>query len=171
MFTTIVLSAFLAQGQEDREKLKKEILERVEAMIREEEAKLLKRVQELLDRELASSKPEEKKPDAAEAPAKKRGFLGVNVSDLTDDDRDEFKVKPDEGGVKVTNVVPDSAADGKIEIDDIILQVNGVKVTDFPSLAAEIQKAGGGAEVTFSIAREGKRQEIKIKIGIHPDDQ
>jgi C-terminal processing protease CtpA/Prc len=175
---------------DDKAKLKKEILQKVEEMIKAEEARILKNIEALLDKELgkggdhkdqptgkSTDKPADKPTDKpAEKPAektngKKRGFLGVRPGELTDDEREELKIKPDEGGVKIGEVIPDTAADGKLEADDVILKVNGEKVADVQALVAALQGAGAGTEVTLSIVREGKRSEVKIKLGIHPDDQ
>jgi S1-C subfamily serine protease len=174
-FLAVVIAGLVAAGpafaQDDKEKLKKEILQKVEEMIKAEEARILKQIEELLDRELAKKPDEPPKPKPDEPPKKQRGYLGVRPGELTDDDRQEFKIKEDEGGVKIAEVIPETAADGKLEADDVILQVNGEKVSDVPGLIAAVQKSGAGSEITFSIVREGKRMEVKLKLGVHPDDK
>lgn len=180
-----VLAANIAFGQDDEKaKLKKEILQKVEELIKAEEARILKDIEALLDRELGAQKPADQptgKPDEkpADKPAdkpsdeakKKRGYLGVRPGDLSDEEREELKLKPEDGGIKIGEVLPDTAADGKLEADDIILKVDGKVISDVQGLISAIQASGAGQEIVLNILREGKPKEVKIKLGVHPDDQ
>lgn len=106
-----------------------------------------------------------------DVPPHKRGYLGVQPEEVTDEDRTELKIKPEEGGVKVGAVLPDTAAVGTIEEGDVILKVAGTAIPDAEALVQAIQyKSTAGQEVIFSVVRKGKRLEIKVKLGAHPED-
>ncbi|MBI5401291.1 trypsin-like peptidase domain-containing protein [Candidatus Wolfebacteria bacterium] len=62
-------------------------------------------------------------------------------------------------------VAPGSPADkaGIIE-NDIILEVNGVKVNEENTLAALIQKRQIGEEITLKISRKGEEKSVKVKL-------
>src|SRR4029077_21234068 len=87
----------VAQDQ-DKDALKKELLKEVEKRLRSEDERLLKDIEKLIDEELKGGekaaprvvppKPEPKAEPKAEAPKRKgRGYLGVRLIELTDEDR------------------------------------------------------------------------------------
>lgn len=66
-------------------------------------------------------------------------------------------------------VVPGSPADkaGLVE-NDIIIAVNGVKLEDQNSLTTEIGTYNVGDEITLTIMRKGKQQDVKVKLEEFP---
>lgn len=66
-------------------------------------------------------------------------------------------------------VIPGSPADkaGLIE-NDIILEVNGVRLEDKDSLPKEISKLNIGDEVTLKVLSKGKEKEVKLKLEEFP---
>ena len=61
----------------------------------------------------------------------------------------------------VYSVVPDSASEGVLEKDDVVLEANGTPVTDVAVLR-EIVNAGGGDPVELLIERDGEEQTVSI---------
>lgn len=101
---------------------------------------------------------------AEKSPAKpERGFLGVSVSPLEDDELQELGVKH---GVRVEAVEKESAA-GKAGIleDDVILAVEGEKVRSPQGLTEIIRDLAPGTAVKIAIQRQGKAHEVKAVLG------
>ena len=65
-------------------------------------------------------------------------------------------------GLSVASVLPDRPAQGKLEVGDVILAVNGRTVKDPRELRRQIA-AGGGAPVRFRIRRDGRPRTVTIR--------
>ena len=104
-------------------------------------------------------------------------YLGVYFSNTENKAlRKYYGVANDAGGVLVTDILPFSSADGFLKEGDIILQINGVAVSDDATFAfrnnerldmqhlINMQKVGETAEL--KIQREGKI--IMVKIPLKP---
>jgi serine protease Do len=75
------------------------------------------------------------------------------------------QTQPGEGGVVVTDVVPNSpAAKAGLRRDDIITAVDNQPVTSPEELRDAIQKAGAGKEVTLQVVRGKEKQTIKATL-------
>ncbi len=102
---------------------------------------------------------------AAEKTAEKgeRGFLGVSVRSLDDDELQKLGVQH---GVLVEAVEKESAAEkaGILE-DDVILAVDGEKVRSPLSLTEIVRELAPGTAVKVAIQRQGKAQEVKAVLG------
>jgi len=97
--------------------------------------------------------------------ASKRGYLGVQVDELSDAMKIALGV---EYGVLVTEVIEDSPAEeAGIEIGDVILELDGEKIEDTEDLVYLVKKRPE-KEVKLVILRKGKRKEIKVKLGEKP---
>ncbi len=71
-----------------------------------------------------------------------------------------------EGGVVVTDVVPNEAADdGGLEIGDRIIGLNGERVGSMGSLAADVQLHNPGEVLEFTIVRDGEEIVLPIALG------
>ncbi len=64
--------------------------------------------------------------------------------------------------IEVLNVTTGLPADGKLEVRDVFLEVNGVKVTDAQQVADEIQKSDAGKSVRFLVERDGEEVTVDI---------
>jgi len=163
-----------AQGgdQETKERLKREIMAEVEKMLRAEEDRILKSVDQMLKEEFGKlgKKQEPPKPEPGPAP-KARGYLGIRPAELTDDERQELGLKDDEGGVRIAEVLPDTPA-GKagLEVDDVIVRVDGRSFDGVQGAITLIGSKGPGQKVVFSIIRDNERKDIEVTLMKHPDD-
>ena len=74
-----------------------------------------------------------------------------------------YKVKVKTSGVAVTAVFPGTPADGKLEVGDVVVSVNGkpVKTTDELRRAMSTVKVGAG--VTFGVRRSGGVQTVSLQ--------
>jgi serine protease Do/serine protease DegQ len=94
----------------------------------------------------------------------KRGLLGVQGTELNADLANSFGYDQSTGAF-VNEVIKDSGADkAGIKSGDIITAINGKKVKSFAALRAEIATQRAGNEITVTVFRDGKYQDIKVKL-------
>jgi len=96
-----------------------------------------------------------------------RGFLGVGLrsAEYTAESDPNFKG----GGATINNVVSGGPAERYgLQMDDVILSVNGVATRNSTEATREIAKAQPGDRVNFVVERVEKLQEIGVVIGERP---
>ncbi|MBN1351570.1 PDZ domain-containing protein [candidate division KSB1 bacterium] len=99
------------------------------------------------------------------AAKEKKGWLGVQIKELTPSLRDEYSVG-DRKGLLITEVVPCSPADkAGLEDEDVILTYDGKQVEKADVFASLVQKTKPRTTVKIGIFREGTEQTINVKIG------
>ncbi len=176
-------AASTASAQDDAETFKKKLLEAVEKRLKLEEQRILEEISKLIDEEFAKLRggkpadPPKPGPKPAEPPRpadppkparKKAGYLGIRPGELTEEERAAAGV---EGGVKIASVVEDGpAAKGGLQEDDILLAIDGEKVADAARIPRIVVEKGAGTAVTLSILRGKEKKELKIVLGVRPDD-
>ena len=98
----------------------------------------------------------------------KRVYLGVftvPVEDMTGRTRKKLKL-PNNDGVFVIEVMPDSPAEeAGLKHGDVITHVNGKLVDDEDELVKDLHQVGAGKKVDLTVIRDGKKEEIKAKLG------
>ncbi len=97
-----------------------------------------------------------------------KGWVGLVVNDIDPKLTDFFsKYLGIKNGVFVTRVEPNGPAQSAgIMRGDIIMEFNGIKVTNALSLSKQITASQPGTNATMLIRRKGKKMLIKIRIGI-----
>ncbi len=99
-----------------------------------------------------------------------RGWLGISIQDL-DKNLAEAMGLEDTSGVLVSDISKGGpAAKNKLKRGDVILKVNGEKMTSTGRLRNTIAAMGAGARVTLTILRDGKKKNLPITLGELPDD-
>ena len=94
-----------------------------------------------------------------------RGQLGVVIQPLTQELATGLGIK-DVQGVLVADVDPNGAAAGAgIRRGDVIRKIDNEAVSNPNSLRNKIAMTTPGTEVTVTINRDGKDQDIKVKLG------
>ena len=94
----------------------------------------------------------------------RRGSIGfLEVMPLTTNIAEQLGA-PSTDGVVVTGMRQGPAARAGIEPYDIILSVNGQRVSDTSSLLKFIADAPIGATVTIEVLRDGQRRTFKVPI-------
>ncbi len=92
----------------------------------------------------------------------KRGFLGIMGGELTSDLAEKFGSKQLKGAF-INQVMKDSAAEeAGIKAGDIVIAINGKKISSFNELRAKIATIGAGSKVTLGIIRDGKEQNVDV---------
>ncbi|RMD68799.1 MAG: PDZ domain-containing protein [Bacteroidetes bacterium] len=93
-----------------------------------------------------------------------RGFLGVNITELDDELAERLGLDRTRG-VVVTGVVPGSAAeDAGIQLNDVILEVDGHPVLSAPALLEYIGRARIGQTLHLTLDRHGKKLQIAVAL-------
>jgi serine protease Do len=102
------------------------------------------------------------------------GWLGVRIRDLSEQEMEELTVKLGlrEGfGVVVAEVLPDSPAlAAALRSGDIVVSIAGRPVVETRSLQRIVGGAPAGRELVLVVLREGRRQEIRVRVGEMPAD-
>lgn len=94
----------------------------------------------------------------------RRGKLGVNIQNLTEDTAKALDLK-DAAGVLVSNVQAGSAGEkGGLKRGDIITAFNGEKVEDSNVLRNKVAGTLPGTEVKLSVLRGGNPQEVTVTL-------
>ena len=94
----------------------------------------------------------------------KRGWLGVQIQDLTPEFSESLGYESTEGAF-VASVQPNSpAAKSNIQAGDIIVKFNGKKISSFKDLPKVVAETPIGSEVLVSVWRNGGFVDINVKI-------
>jgi serine protease Do len=99
-----------------------------------------------------------------------RGWLGVGIQDLTQELKKYYGID-DNGGVLVTQVFEgDPAGKAGIQLNDIIIAVDGETVSSVRELSGIINtRVGKRTAVTF--LREGKKKTVYVELAKRQDDK
>lgn len=99
-----------------------------------------------------------------------RGWLGVQIQEVTAALAESFGLKKPEGAL-VASVMPNSpAAKAKLKAGDIILTFNGQEVVTSSQLPVLVSRVRANETVDLEILRDNKRQTLKVKIEILDDE-
>lgn len=99
-----------------------------------------------------------------------RGWLGVTIQDVTDDIADARGLSDSEGAI-VADIVSDGPAKKSgIRRGDIIVEVNGTKVTDATTTTRVVGSLLAGSNNTFVVLRNGARVSVPVTVGERPEN-
>lgn len=100
-----------------------------------------------------------------------RGYLGVQISPITEDLADSLGVDKNAGEF-VQGVEPgESAEKAGIKAGDVIIEVDGKTVTPDRNLSSIVANAGVGQNVPITLLRDGKRVRVTAKLGRRPTQE
>lgn len=100
-----------------------------------------------------------------------RGFLGVNIQDVTPQLAQQFKLDAAKGAL-VSGVSPDSPADkAGVKSGDVITDFNGKPVTDSRHLKLQVGSTTPGAAVPMNVLRDGKTVTLNVTVKELPGDK
>jgi serine protease Do len=98
----------------------------------------------------------------------RRGFLGINIQDLTGALAKSFG-KEDASGALVSRVIPGSPAEeAGIQDEDIVIKFNGQDVDGAAHLKNLVGSLQPNAKATVTVLRDGKEKKITLKVGERP---
>ena len=113
-----------------------------------------------------------KKPESLGAELSK-AWLGVATQVVTPDVATALGIK-DIKGFRITQVYPRTEAEkAALKVGDVLVALNGSKlgasrIQDAEMLKRQIEQMSVGDEVTFSVLREGKPQDVKVALEATP---
>ena len=100
-----------------------------------------------------------------------RGWIGVEVQDLTSELAESFKL-PNTEGTLIAGVLKNGPADrGGIKPGDILVGVEGKPVTDSSSMLNLVAALQPGKQATLRLIRGGNEVKLKITVGNRPRPQ
>jgi len=100
----------------------------------------------------------------------KRGYLGVQISDLKDGGA-AFGLDPNLKGVLVQQVMPNTpGAKAGLQPGDIITEFNGKKVNKSSELQQRVGETPVGTKTSLTILRDGKTKKLSITLAELPDE-
>jgi Do/DeqQ family serine protease len=95
----------------------------------------------------------------------RRGGLGVSIGTVTGEIAQKLGLK-EPRGVYVAQVVPGGAAAAAgLREGDVIVAINGEPVTTVNDLRIRTSSTPPGSEVTLTVLRGGREQQIKVRLG------
>jgi serine protease Do len=93
------------------------------------------------------------------------GYLGAQTAPMTAQ-MAKFLKLAEPGGVHVTAVNAKSPAErGGVQVDDVILELQGRKIQEPSQLNDEVAALPAGREVALTVWRAGERKELKVTLG------
>jgi serine protease DegQ len=97
-----------------------------------------------------------------------RGWLGVEIQDITPEIAAYLKLKRP-GGAVVTSVVQGGPADkGGMQPGDVVLSLGGKPVDDTATLISETAKLSPGQRMELEVLRQGKELRLSVIAGTRP---
>ncbi len=100
----------------------------------------------------------------------RRGYLGMEVADLSPEAAEAFDL-PDTDGAMVMRVLPGlPAADAGLENGDIILEMDGRSVENTRGLIDYVSALGPDATVDLGILRDGQRLRREVELAERPTE-
>ncbi|HEX5708453.1 MAG TPA: DegQ family serine endoprotease [Pyrinomonadaceae bacterium] len=96
----------------------------------------------------------------------RRGQLGVNIQPVTTEIAANLGLPEGTRGVIINNVVAGSAAErAGLRRGDVVTAFNGQPVSDTNSLRNRVASTQPGAEVTLTVVRDGREQQVRASLG------
>jgi serine protease Do len=100
-----------------------------------------------------------------------RGYLGIQMQELTADLADSFGV-PKNGGTIVARVEPGQPAEkAGLRQGDVIVRVNNQDVTPDQTLSYIVANVAPGSRIPIELIRDGKRQTVTVTVGTRPAEE
>src|SRR5881397_2413706 len=97
------------------------------------------------------------------------GWLGVAISEVTDDDLDRLKLR-EARGVLVRRVMPGEPADkGGVRANDVIIGIDGLRLETPRDLQRVVSSTPVGKRVRVVLLREGQETEVEVTIGLYQE--
>jgi serine protease Do len=99
------------------------------------------------------------------APVWTGSYLGVMLQEI-DSERAKALKLPEEAGVEITRVEPDSPADkAGVKTGDVALEYNGQRVEGMEQFSRLVHETPPGREAKLVVSRNGAPQTLMVKVG------
>jgi serine protease Do len=94
----------------------------------------------------------------------RRGWLGVNIQEVTPEIADSLG-RPNDNGALVVSVTKTGPADGVIDEGDLILEFNGKVISKMRDLSRFVAETSVGSTSTVKLLRGGKELSLDVTLG------
>jgi serine protease Do len=95
-----------------------------------------------------------------------RGYLGVNIQDITPEIAKSLKLGKNFKGVIIADVLPDGpAGDSGVEQGDIVIEYNAEKIDNVAQLRNKVAATAPRTPVKIKILRDKKELELTVRVG------
>ena len=96
----------------------------------------------------------------------RRGWIGVRIREVSEELAEGLELEAPKGAL-VEDVTKDGpAAEGGIEIGDVILSFDGKDIEEMRDLPKAVAETPAGDTVRVIVSRKGKTQTLKLKVGL-----
>lgn len=100
-----------------------------------------------------------------------RGYLGVSIGTLTDDQRESLGLAATVKGAIIAEVTPGGPSDrAGLRVEDIVLSLNGKAIETSTELTRQVARAASGDTLRMEILREGRRMTVNVRAGRRPSE-
>jgi len=100
-----------------------------------------------------------------------RGYLGVLIQDINPALAKQFKLK-DNTGALIGDVTPNSPAEkAGLKSGDVVLELNGEKVTDSRHLKLEVARIKPGESIPVKVLRDGSTKTVNVRVKEMPGNE
>ena len=97
-----------------------------------------------------------------------RGWLGVVIGDLSENERDFYKVP--QGGALINSINPDGpAAKSGLQQDDVVIKADNAPVRRSADLQAVVAAAAPNTTIRLTVVRNGQQTTVDVKVGEMPE--
>ncbi|HSP13960.1 MAG TPA: trypsin-like peptidase domain-containing protein [Thermoanaerobaculia bacterium] len=101
-----------------------------------------------------------------------RGYLGMTITEVTEDARETFNLPPSTTGALVQNVTPGKPADkAGIQHGDVVVEIDGRPIKSNRDLIDYISYLPVGSDVKIAALRNGQRQTFNARTAERPTEQ
>lgn len=98
-----------------------------------------------------------------------RGYLGVEIGNLTTEYREALGLGDDIQGAYVNSVTPGGPADrAGVQAGDIVVELNGQSIRNNTDLTRRVGQAAPGDTLRLTVLREGRRMQLNVRSGTRP---
>ncbi|MHB1350816.1 MAG: DegQ family serine endoprotease [Desulfobulbus sp.] len=97
-----------------------------------------------------------------------RGWLGVVIQDVDEELAKSFGLDKAKGALISEVAEKSPAAESGLQKGDVIIELNGIEVTDVSTLRNNVALIAPGSKVDAVVIRDGKKKTIRITIGEQP---
>jgi serine protease Do len=101
-----------------------------------------------------------------------RGYLGVQVSELTPDLAQAFGFRPEQKGALVQQVVKGTPAEkAGLEAGDLVVAMGGKPVDSSGALTRGVATIPPGEKITLTVLRKGSEKKLTLAVAKRPDEE
>lgn len=101
----------------------------------------------------------------------KRGWLGINIQNVSEDIAEGLSMKTSEGALVTRLVKGGPAQKSDLKIRDVIVSVNGQNVKDVRDLMRKVGEISPDEIIDMVVMRAGSRKNVSVKLGKFPSNK